>query len=373
MNHVTATSDFPATGGLVAVSWRRVLWRRVLRQSVRRAVGESGRKHIVRALNGVGLRPRTNRAVAHSVRHPEGRRASLVISGDLELGWAWHHSRRPREPLAYARQRAGQGRRNLRTILDLCDQYNVAVTWATVGHLFLERCSLSDGVAHTDLPRIPYFENEYWAYRTGDWFDPDPASIDLVDPEWPVWYAPDLLQLILQRRVQHEIGCHSFSHIPLTDKDCPPDVAAAELLRCQELAGRIGITLRSLVFPGNLAGNYESVRKAGFRAYRWHGRYDLDIPRRDAYGLWRIPGGLCLDRPSSAWTTADCLAVVRSYIDHAIDHGLVGGLWFHPETDPCDVDEVFPAVLEHVASRRSEIWVGTVGELATWLDTDAAA
>jgi peptidoglycan/xylan/chitin deacetylase (PgdA/CDA1 family) len=347
--------------------------RRTLRQSVRTAVGESGRKYIVRALNAVGLRPRINSGAANSFRHPEGRRASLVISGDLELAWAWYHSRRPSDPLAYARQRARQGRANLGAILALCDQHEIPVTWATVGHLFLEYCSRSNGLTHADLPRIPYFENEYWAYRTGDWFDGDPASTDIADPEWLNWYGPDLLQCIAERPVKHEIGCHSFSHISLTDKDCPEDVAAAELLRCQELAAAVGITLRSLVFPGNLAGNFGSVHRAGFKAYRWHGPYDLDVPSRDEFGLWRIPGGVCVDRPNRTWTAADCMAIVRAYIDHAIDYSLVGGLWFHPETNPHDVEEVFPAVLEHVASRRSDIWVGTVGDLALWLDAQAAA
>jgi hypothetical protein len=349
--------------GLRAVSLKRTLRRRV-----RAVLAESVRAQIVRALYTTRVRPRIGRATVRPVSHPGGRRAALVLSADLELAWAWRHSRRVREPLAFARQRARQGRQNLGTILDLCDSYNFPITWATVGHLFLEHCNRAGGVAHTELPRIPYFQNEYWVYRQGDWFDADPASADIEDAEWPDWYGPDLLQSIRCRPVKHEIACHSFSHIPLTDEHCPPDVAAAELSSCRDLASRSGLTLRSLTFPGNLPGNYASVRSAGFMAYRWHGNYDLDVPRKDRFGLWRIPGGLCLDRPNHAWTAADHIAILRHYVDAAIDHGLVGGLWFHPETNPSDVDSVFPAIFEYLNARRSDIWVGTMHDLVRWWD-----
>jgi peptidoglycan/xylan/chitin deacetylase (PgdA/CDA1 family) len=296
-----------------------------------------------------------------------------VISADLELAWAWRYARHATDRLADARQRARQGRRNLVAILDACDRNDIPITWATVGHLFLENCTRSKGVAHVDLPRIPYFVNEYWAFRRGDWFDADPASADRSDPEWPNWYGPDLLGLIMERGVRHEIACHSFSHITLSDDHCPPQVATRELVRCQELAGAVGVRLRSLTFPGNLMGNYASLRRAGFIAYRWHGRYDLDAPRRDRLGLWQIPGGLCLDRPNRTWTAADHIGILRDYVDDAIEHGLVGGLWFHPEITPSDVDQVLPAMFEYIASRRSDLWVGTVGGLAQWLETETAA
>ena len=173
--------------------------------------------------------------------------------------------------------------------------------------------------AHPELPRTSYFSNAYWSYRTGDWFDGDPGAADTTHPDWPYWYAPDLIESILIDPMAHEIGCHSFSHVALSDERCWPEVATAELRLSQQLASEWGLVLRSLVFPGNLAGNYPSVRDAGFKAYRSHGRYELDVPVRDAFGLWQVPGGVWLEKPYASWTEAEYVALVRSYIDTAID------------------------------------------------------
>ena len=349
--------------------------KRHLRAAVRAAVGERGRAFRRRASYALGFRPRVNRAAAHSVHYPDRRRAALVISADLELAWAWRYAR-VADPLAFARQRAQQGRRNLGVLLDLCDRYDLPVTWATVGHLFLNGCSRSGGRSHREVPRVPYFENEYWVYQVGDWFDADPGSERAGEPDWPNWYGPDMIRSILDRRVRHEVGCHTFSHVVFSDEHCPAEVAAAELHLCQELASRWGLTLRSFVFPGNLAGNYGSLRAAGFAAYRFPMDYDLDVPRRDHLGMWRIPGGICLDRPSRAWTApwtaTEQVKLVRKYVDAAVDCGLVGSLWFHPETHSHDVDETFAEIFEYISARRSDLWVTTMGGLADWLDSPEA-
>ncbi|SRR5579884_439470 len=340
-----------------------------LKQCIRAAIGDRGRSFVTRTKYALGRRPRVNHAAAGSLSYPEGRRAAIVISADLELAWAWRYAREFRDPLAFARQRAYQGRHNLPIILELCDQYGLPVTWATVGHLFLEHCDRADGRAHPEMPRVPYFQNEFWAYRAGDWFDSDPGATCSADPEWLCWYAPDLVTSILKRRVAHEIGCHTFSHVVFSDKHCPNEVAAAELRCCQEAARLRGIVLRSFVFPGNVPGNYGSLRDAGFVAYRIETAYELDVPRRDGLGLWQIPGGITLEKPYRSWTAAEQVRLLRTYVDAAIAHGLVCSFWFHPETDPSNVTEVFQPIFEYIAS-RPELWVTTMSDLARWLDAE---
>src|SRR6266536_5853394 len=114
----------------------------------------------------LGFRPRANQAASGSVRYPGGRRAALVLSADLELAWAWRYAR-VRDPRGLARDKACNGRRNMSRLLDVCDEYVVPVTWATVGHLFLRACRRTAGVAHPDIPRVPHFANRYWAYQQG--------------------------------------------------------------------------------------------------------------------------------------------------------------------------------------------------------------
>jgi peptidoglycan/xylan/chitin deacetylase (PgdA/CDA1 family) len=338
-----------------------------LRQRVTTAVGDRGRGQLRRVSHRVGMRPRINEAAAHSIQWPGEKAAAVVISADLELAWAWRYVRHAADPLAFAEARGHQGRRNLAHVLDLCDQYGLPVTWAVVGHLFLDHCARSPIQTHAELPRVEHFVNAYWRYQRGDWFDADPACADVGEKRWPAWYGPDLIQSIVARPTRHEIGCHSFSHVPFSDEQCPPEVANAELQVSQRLASQQDMVLRSFVFPGNLAGNYASLRDAGFQAYRWHGPYELDVPRRDRFGLWQIPGGVWLEKPYATWTVAEYARLLRSYVDIAIDRGLVCGLWFHPETDPENVQELMPRVFEYLDSRSSALWVTTMGGLTDWL------
>ena len=290
-------------------------------------------------------------------------KASLLISADFELAWAWRHTKAVRDPLSYATHRAEQARRNFPELLALFDRYEIPVTWAAVGHLFLEGCQRENGRAHPELERIPRFENEFWRYLDGDWFDADPCSDYQRDP---AWYAPDLIRTILDANVKHEIACHSFSHIDLSNGVCPPEVADSELRKCQEIAREWGLELKSFVFPGNLIGNLTSLKRYGFAAYCWHSGYELDVPRQDDLGLWQIPGGLCWEKPEG-WPVDAWIGALRRCVDRALETGTVLHLWFHPSCGSINVEAVFPAVLDYVAAHRNDLWLTTMGGLVDWL------
>ena len=337
-----------------------------LRDIVRRSVPDRQRMLLSRLSLAAGLRPRLNRASA-PLEFPEGRRAALVVSADLELAWAWRFARASDDPSALAHRKAVQGRRNMGPLLDLCDRFGVPVTWCTVGHLFLDHC---DG-SHPEIPRVPHLTNPLWRYDHGDWFDHDPGAADPSDPSWLDWHGPDLIRAILARPTAHEIGSHSFSHPPFTDRLCPAPVARAELQRCQEVAAEWGLQLHSLAFPGNLQGNQHVLRDAGFRMYRVDDWADIDTPQCDEHGLWRLNGGVCLDRPYAGGPAGDHIRLAQRCIDVAIERGQVCGLWFHPETSPRDVDEIFPSVFEYTARRSDDLWITTMGGLTDWLDRAA--
>jgi peptidoglycan/xylan/chitin deacetylase (PgdA/CDA1 family) len=296
-------------------------------------------------------------------RWPTPFRAAVVFSADFELGWAWRYARAG-DPLALARDKARLEHANIPRLLRLFGEHNVPVTWATVGHLFLEQC---DG-AHADLPRPGHFSNAEWRFADGGWFDCDPGG------EWrdmPEWCAPDLIRQIRAAGGGHEVGCHSFSHITFADAHCPPALAAAELRACQAAAAAWGIELRSLVFPGNFVGNLDAVAAAGFSAYRAADGPDLDWPRREASGLWRLPKGVCLEPPLPSWPIADWHDRLQQCLHRALETGTLCHYWFHPSLDPEVVRAALVPLLESLTARRGEVWVTTMGAMAEWLEREA--
>lgn len=340
-------------------------WGVRLRKSLYEMIDAEAQARVARLRYRLRLLPRANSQSQgpKALRLPLPCRACVVISADLELAWAWRYARGAPDPHALALQKAEQTRHNLPRLLGLLDRFDVPITWAIVGHLFLEDCERQDGRPHPDLPRLPYFENEHWRYTGGDWFDGDPCSDHGAAS---AWYAPDLLEAILLAKTKHEIACHTFSHIDCSDDHCPPEVMEAELAECQRLAGEWGIQLKSFVFPGNLVGNLAVLKRHGFTAYRWHGRYELDVPQRDEFGLWRIPGGVLWEKPEG-WPVRAWIGALRRCVDRALETGTVLHLWFHPSCETVDVEEVFPAVLEYVAFHRRDLWVTTMGGVVDWL------
>ena len=186
---------------------------------------------------------------------PEPYKAVFLLQADFELAWAWQFSKSSEQPLQKALQHARTERANIPHILQLCDRYAIPITWATVGHLFLEQCNRSNDVAHAELPRLPFFENQYWHYKEKDWFANDPCSHYQQAPEW---YAPDLIRQILDSQAGHEMACHTFSHIDCSDAHCPSGVLRAEIQACQQAATAIGVQLRSFVHPAHTIGNIAS-------------------------------------------------------------------------------------------------------------------
>ena len=173
---------------------------------------------------------------------PEPYNEVVSISSDFELAWAWRYTKCSSNPLSKALNKAAQERKNVPLILELCEKYNIPITWMTVGHLFLENCSKENGIPHADLPRLAHFENEFWKFEGDDWFEYDSCSNYKDAPEW---YAPDLIEMILQSKVKHEIGCHTFSHIDCRDGVCPAGLFEAEVKECQKIAAKFNIELKS--------------------------------------------------------------------------------------------------------------------------------
>jgi peptidoglycan/xylan/chitin deacetylase (PgdA/CDA1 family) len=169
-------------------------------------------------------------------------RGTVVVSVDAELGWGYHDLQSPPARLDAARD-------GWLELLALCDRYDVPTTWAFVGHLLLEDC---DGW-HSDHPLSP----EWFARERGTWAD----RRDLR-------FGPDLVTAVRDANVDHELACHSFSHVIFDEAEVSRTVAAAEIRACQRLAAERDVTLSSFVFPRNAIAHRDVLADHGFACYR---------------------------------------------------------------------------------------------------------
>jgi peptidoglycan/xylan/chitin deacetylase (PgdA/CDA1 family) len=307
-------------------------------------------------LYDLNIKPAVNR----KIKSPFAK-GIIVLSADFEMAWAFRYSKTKYDQ---AEIMGLKERKNVPRLLSLFEKYRIPVTWATVGHLFLDSCSKESGsIPHPEMPRPPFFENTNWSYTIGDWYHHDPCT---NYKESPAWYAPDLIEQIIQSPVGHEVGCHTFSHIDCSDKNCNPDLFKAELKSCIELAREKGAQLKSMVFPGGTHGNYMVLKSLGFTSYRKATKWHIDIPVIDEYGLVRIPGSYTLDKSKHNWSSGRYIKTANSFVLKASKNKMIAHFWFHPSMDEWYIENVMPSVLEFIHKLENEglIELLTMGQLA---------
>jgi peptidoglycan/xylan/chitin deacetylase (PgdA/CDA1 family) len=307
------------------------------------AQGDSPLRRIV---SGVEVAPFKNHADAAS-----------CISADFEMGWGW----RSRGP-AGAERMGMTERQQVPLILRLLEEYSIPVTWATIGHLFLESCTRSSaGLAHPSMPR-PATDGTW----SGDWYWPDPCS---NVQEAPAWYGPDLIQQIVASKVPHEIGTHSFSHINFQALYSSPDVVLRELESCIDLMRPLGLRPRTLIFPRHQSEEsyLPLLASAGVTVIRHRDkRIRLSYPERTTSGIYKVYESMNL-RIAKHY---DYLDKVKLFIGKAKDRHAAYALWFHP-SDPTEwFDPQLRAILEYMAAERQRggLWITTMQELAGYCE-----
>lgn len=303
-----------------------------------------------------GLKPTINRKFTSPFK-----KGIVVFSADFEMAWAFRYSKTKKNQ---AVEMGLKERKNIPVLLNLFDIYQIPVTWATVGHLFLNECN-QDGKAlpHGEMPRPQFFENRNWIFNTGDWYSHDPCTNFRSDP---AWYAPDLIDMILHTKIQHEVACHTFSHLDFTYKNCTKELADAELDACINLAAKKNITLRSMAFPGGTFGNYESLKGKGILCYRKPMKYHIDLPCFDSHGLIIIPSSLSLDKDPYGWSKEFHLQRIKKFLEKTAQYKLVCHFWFHPSMDSWFLSNVLPDILKIVSDYRysNKIEILTMNQVA---------
>lgn len=288
----------------------------------------------------------------------------VIVSADFELAWAWRFAKFGAETLKNALLRAKLERNNIPKIIQLSEQYNIPITWGTVGHLFLQRCNPINNIKHPYIERLPYFENEYWNFKEGDWFEHDPSSSSKDSPEW---YAPDLINQIISSKINHEIACHTFSHISCSDNICKPSVLKSELEASQAAALKYGINLESFIFPGHTMGNYETLKEMGYSSMRTNFANTLGYPVLHETGIWEHKTTMEINH-SEIFSISQNIERYRTIIDKCMKKHLVCNFWFHPSFNELAINTILNEVFNILETEKNKIFTTTFSDYSCWLN-----
>ncbi|MCC5936237.1 MAG: polysaccharide deacetylase family protein [Lunatimonas sp.] len=276
------------------------------------------------------------------------RKSFFVISLDFELHWGRFDKVSARgQELYYARAREAVPR-----LLDLFSEFDLSVTWATVGMLLAENRE----EWRTYHPSIqPLFNSEtYSAYR---WYERNTTPDSLL-------FAPDLAKRIASYPKQ-EIGCHTHSHFYTREAGACNESFRADLQAAKCIVTeKLGLKMRSLVFPRNQYSP-ETIRIAGEEGFDflrtnpedWYWRdphdnqlakrlfrtgdsmvplgrktsYPLDKMRFDS-GPLKVPASRFFRpfQPKVPWINHMKLQRIMQEMSLAAHLGEVYHLWWHP-------------------------------------------
>ena len=181
---------------------------------------------------------------------------TLAVSLDFELFWGVQDKRTLDD---YGRNILG-AREAIPRMLELFERYGVHATWATVGLLFFDD-------KEELLQYLPKARPSYANPRLSPY--PRIARIGRNERQDPYHYSLSLVRRI-QNCPHQEIGTHTFSHYYCLEDGQTPETFRADLDAARRSAARLGIALRSLVFPRNqFSDTYLSIcLDAGIEAVR---------------------------------------------------------------------------------------------------------
>lgn len=161
------------------------------------------------------------------------------ISLDFELHWGCFETMKvidePTEQYFFNTRKA------IPEMLRIFQQFELHVTWATVGMLYRENAT---EWKNNLPPLIPSFANpEVSAY---EWVKKN----GFLEEEDPFHFAPRLVDLVNSTPHQ-EIGTHTYAHYFCLEKGQTKEEFRADLEMAVKVAATKGIRLHSLVFPRN--------------------------------------------------------------------------------------------------------------------------
>jgi hypothetical protein len=180
-----------------------------------------------------------------------------------------------------------------------------------------------------------------------------------------------LIKQIINSRIEHEIGSHTFSHVELSNKICSPELALQELQKCVEVMNKFKIIPRSFVFPSDVEGNFTALVKSGIIAFRGAGDgFSISYPIKNKEGLWNIHENVSLGLNFFMRGMDNCYFIAQRHIDEAIFTNSVAHFWFHPSFLSKKTFKTLEPILKYIDNKRKEqkLWVTTMSEIAKYCE-----
>lgn len=272
----------------------------------------------------------------------------VVLTLDTELAWG----RLSKDKDISLAEDPSSGRDAIEFILETFENHNIPVTWAVVGHLLLESCS-----------RDSHYRADY---------------IDEIDPysdrdDDPLYYAPDIVRMIEDSSVAHEIAGHSFSHPRFSHLNRRQ--ARQEIEAMVETFESAGIELDSMVHPGIDHDYLDLLSEFGISVISGGQSYENYTLRSGVHPFLNRDPSMVSAPAAEPYTTDDLIVVPRSRnlrderwgwlnphrVKTAIEDGSDGvlHLTFHPHNVIYDyfLQKTLPQVAKILDSYRND---GTV-------------
>ena len=168
-------------------------------------------------------------------------------------------------------------------LLELCDTYNIKLTFATVGFLFAK--SKEDLIKFFPSEKPNYTNKNFSPYSLFE-------TIGNSKDDATYYFADSLLKLIIKKG-SHEIGSHTFCHYYCNETGQTSQQFEADLKAAIRIAKRYDVKIKSIVFPRNqLNKDYIKLcAQNGITSYRGtenHWMYDTNDTKQLESPLHRI-------------------------------------------------------------------------------------
>jgi hypothetical protein len=285
------------------------------------------------------------------VEHSKHQGGIFVISLDFELHWGVTETK----TVSDYKENLDNTREAIRAILQLFGEYDIHVTWASVGFLFCK--DKKDILERTKNIEQPLYDKK----KLSNYNLLAEIGNDYKDD--PYHYGNDMISLIKSQSNQ-EIGTHSFSHYYCLESGASSKSFSDDLELAIAVAENEGIVLRSIVFPRNQYSHHhlQTCQAKKIFIYRGNSNHWLykPLPSKDQHVVRRlgrlidsyinlsgtntykqsfdnsnmvnIPGSRFLRPYHPKFSFFEFLRLnrIKQEMSHAAKHQKIYHLWWHP-------------------------------------------
>lgn len=252
---------------------------------------------------------------------------TFTVSFDFELGWGAIET-----GLWKIREKKdvyNTLRPALRRVVNLLDDLEISLTWATVGAM----------IANPSLEDFEYLPLPFQTRAKEFLTSAAPSSKD----------GRDLFDIVASAKTSQDIGSHSFSHTRFQEKTFTQDQKQIEMKKSISALNEYNVVPKSFVFPVNQVASHDVVEQAGIQVARTppktpHSKAGKLVEKISGYSPTAIRthhhGGLDVESGSMLfyWGLGTDWRLRRSLVQNQIRSGLNEAtksdhhlhIWLHP-------------------------------------------